>query len=51
MKREMCGIIVTNIVTKMTNIAHPRSESAYLHYNLFFISNLKNMKVGTEIAN
>ena len=50
MKKEMCGIIVTNIVTKMTNIAYPRCEPTYLDYILFVISNLENMEVGTEIA-
>lgn len=51
MNRDMYGIIMTNIVTKMTNIVNLRLEFYAWDYNLLFISNLGKVRFGTEIAN
>ena len=46
----MCDIIMTNIVTKMTNIVKLALKYYLRAYILFVISRLKKMKIGTEIA-
>lgn len=51
MNRDMYGIIMTNIVTKMTNIVNLRLEFYAWDCNLLFISNLEKVRFGTEIAN
>jgi hypothetical protein len=51
MNRDMYGIIMTKIVTKMTNIVNFRLKFYVWDCNLLFISNLEKMRFGTEIAN
>ena len=51
MNRDMYGIIMTNIVTKMTKIVNLRLVFYVWDSNLLFISNLENVGFGTEIAN
>jgi len=50
MNKDMYGIIMTNIVTKMTNIVNLRLELYTWDCNLLFISNLGKVRFGTEIA-
>ncbi len=51
MNMDMYGIIMTKIVTKMTNIVNRRFGRYLLDCNLLFISNLEKVGFGTEIAN
>jgi len=50
MNTDMCDIIMTNIVTKMTNIVNMASRFYLMASILFVISRLNKMKIGTEIA-
>ncbi len=51
MNKDICDIIMTNIVTKMTNIVNLTLRFYIKDCNFFVISRLKKMKNGTEIAN
>ncbi len=47
----MCDIIMTNIVTKMTNIVKLALKYYLRAYIFFVISRLIKIKIGTEVAN
>jgi len=50
MNKDKYGIIMTNIVTKMTNIVNCCVGLYFVGYNLLFISNLKKCEDGTKLA-
>ncbi len=50
MNKDMCNIIMTNIVTKMTNIVKLALKYYLRAYIFFVISRLIKIKIGTELA-
>ena len=50
MNKDQHGIIMTNIVTKATNIVNRCFGFYFVGYNLLFISNLEKCEDGTKLA-